>query len=134
MEKVILIGNIGSDPSLRDVNDTVVANFSLGVESEQNIGDQKRITHWYKIAAWGKLGSNLVEYQTKGNKLYIEGTMVSNEYGSPRTWSTEDGEPRAQFEVRADKIKYLDRKGAVSGGATAADDDPFAQEEDDIPF
>ena len=133
-ETVILIGNLGRDPETRVVGDNSVCNFSIGVRSEQKVrGEEKPLTHWYKIAAWGKLGELCQRYLEKGRQVQVIGGMVSDEGGNPESYTTKEGEFRTSFSVRADRVSFLNG-GAGAGGSTEDPAGSDYEDEDDIPF
>jgi len=111
MHKVILIGNLGSDPEQREAGWDRATNFSVAVNDrwKDSEGEKQTRTIWYRVAAWGKLGDICHEHLQKRRKVYIEGRLISdNETGGPRIWTREDGTPAAAFELRAESIEFLD--------------------------
>ena len=86
LNKVILIGNVGSDPDIRTMpNGGRVANFSLATSeywTDKNSQRQSR-TEWHKIVIYNENLVRLVEKTVhKGSKLYIEGMIKSRKYTS----------------------------------------------------
>lgn len=72
MNKVILIGNVGGSPDVKDVNGTKMATFSLATNDGTR---EKPVTSWHGITYWGK-GADFVEkYIRKGMKIMVEGTI-----------------------------------------------------------
>ena len=94
LNKVILIGNLGSDPEVRSATGgNRVANFSLATSRQWNdaSGVKQEKTEWHRCVAWNSKVSTLADivekYVKKGDKLYIEGRI---EY---RQWRTRTGRP-----------------------------------------
>lgn len=86
LNKVTLIGNVGSDPDIRTMpNGGRVANFSLATSeywTDKNSQRQSR-TEWHKIVIYNENLVRLVEKTVhKGSKLYIEGMIKSRKYTS----------------------------------------------------
>jgi single-strand DNA-binding protein len=137
-QKVTLIGNLGNDPEQRFTpSGTAITQFRMATNEVFNDkeGNRQKRTTWWRISAWGKLGEICNQYLKKGSKVLVEGTVVPDDKGNPRIWKTQDGEPRASFELRAQTVKFLDARG--TGGEPsegAAEEAAPAEEHDDMPF
>ena len=86
LNKVILIGNVGSDPDIRTMpNGGRVANFSLATSeywTDKNSQRQSR-TEWHKIVIYNENLVKLTERAIhKGSKIYVEGMIKSRKYTS----------------------------------------------------
>jgi len=113
MNKILVIGNVGSDPEMRYTpSGTAVTSFSLATNRVYNTADGERHeeTEWFRISAWGKLAEQCNNYVTKGMKIYAEGRLKSD------TWTGNDGQTRVSLEISADKVLFLDRAGQSGGG------------------
>lgn len=154
VNKVILIGNVGVEPEIRNMQSgDRVANLSLATSEswKDKSGERQERTQWHKIVVFNQNIVGVVEkYVKKGAKLYIEGQLET------RKWE-KDGVPQYTTEVVIKpfrgELTMLDSKGSgggygasdmdqsaysaaparASGGgaATAAKVDEF---EDEIPF
>lgn len=81
VNRVILLGNAGSEPDVRDTGSgTRVAHLSLATNRlfRQN-GESQQRTDWHRLTFWGRQAETVERYVSKGAKLYIEGRI---EYGS----------------------------------------------------
>ena len=90
VNKVILVGNLGSDPQMRYTpNGTAVANFSLATNESytDKDGNRQEQTEWHRIVAWARLAEVCGEYLTKGKQIYVEGKLRT------RSWE-QDGVKR----------------------------------------
>ena len=129
LNKVILIGNLGSDPEMRYTpNGAAVCEFSMAVNRRYTTGDgeQREETDWFRVTSWGKLAETVNQYLQKGRKAYVEGRISSSAY------TDREGQPRASLEVTAQTVQFLDSAGGAygeSGGAppVRASADPAAQ-------
>ncbi|MBN4081779.1 single-stranded DNA-binding protein [bacterium AH-315-C07] len=151
LNKVMLIGRLGSDPEVRYLEDgTCVANFNVATsESYTNKnGDKVESTEWHRIVVWRKLAEIAEKYLTKGKLVYIEGKLQT------RKWQDKDGNDKYTTEVRALEFQMLDRsdKTATTDQGDESDnavsepkvetaepvtaDAPVAQDapDDDLPF
>jgi single-strand DNA-binding protein len=139
INKVILVGRLGSDPEVRYTPDgTAVANFSVATSDEwtdKATGDKKERTEWHRIVAWRKLGEICGEYLSKGRQVYVEGKLQT------RSWE-KDGITRYSTEIIASDVQFL---GGRNSGDTYKSSGPapsqgyeetqFAdRHDDDIPF
>ncbi|MFI5170754.1 MAG: single-stranded DNA-binding protein [Chitinophagales bacterium] len=104
VNKVILIGNLGKDPDLRNFEGgNVVANFTLAtteVYRDRN-GNKVDQTEWHNIAMWGKLAEIAGKILRKGAKVYIEGRIKN------RSWEDRDGNKRHITEIVAENFTLL---------------------------
>ena len=78
VNKVIIVGNLGADPELKNLpsGDSVV-NFSLATsESYTDKGGQKvEKTEWHRVEFFGRNAEIIHEYCRKGSLLYVEGSL-----------------------------------------------------------
>lgn len=82
INKVILIGNVGSDVTVKEVNNNKVANFSLATSEKykDKQGQQVVNTEWHSVEIW-RSGAEIAEkYVKKGILLYVEGKITYKSY------------------------------------------------------
>ena len=106
LNKMIVIGNVGSDPEMRYTpNGSAVTNFSVAANRRYTTaeGEQREETEWFRVAAWNRLAETCNQYVTKGMKIYVEGRLSSSPY------ITRDGQARAGNEISAFEVKFLSR-------------------------
>jgi single-strand DNA-binding protein len=112
INKVILIGNLGRDPEMRQTQTGgAVANISLATSEawKDKDGQQQEQTEWHRIVFFGRLAEIAGEYLKKGAKVYIEGRLRT------RKWQDKDNQDRYTTEIIANEMQMLDSRGA--GGA-----------------
>ena len=117
MHKTTLIGNLGTDPEQREVGWKKATNFTVAVNERwtDSEGENRTRTIWYRVTAWGQLGDVCAEHLHKGRKVYVEGTLISNnDTGGPRAWIREDGTPAAAYDLRAATIEFLDNTKPIA--------------------
>jgi single-strand DNA-binding protein len=80
--KVILIGRVGNDPELKDVNSSKVCTMSLATTEKwkDNEGNKKEETQWHTLKIWGKAGENASKYVKKGDVFCVDGMVKYREY------------------------------------------------------
>ncbi len=135
LNKLMLIGNVGTDPEMRFTPTGVpVASFSLATSRFSNTpdGEKKQETEWFTVTVWRKQAESCNQFLTKGQKVYVEGRLRS------RTWEGQDGQKRFRNEVIADRVLFLDKRAAVAtlpGDEMPPDThDDIAIEPEDLPF
>ncbi len=104
VNKVIIIGNVGKDPEIRQMQDGFkIANFSVATSEswkDKVSGERKERTEWHRIAVMNERLSEIVEkYVRKGSKLYIEGQLQT------RKWTDQAGMERYTTEVVIGRFK-----------------------------
>jgi single-strand DNA-binding protein len=117
VNKVILIGNLGADPEVRQVSsDAKVANFRIATSEtykDRQTGERREQTEWHNIVAWRGLAEITDRYLRKGSKVYVEGKLRT------RQWQDKEGNTRYTTEVHAEEMTMLDRANAAEGGAAS---------------
>ncbi|GMN12123.1 single-stranded DNA-binding protein [Croceitalea sp. MTPC9] len=105
--KVQLIGNLGSDPEIKVLeNGTKLAKFSLATnDSYKNAkGEKVEETQWHNLVAWGKVAEIVENFTSKGKQIAIEGKLQYN------TYETKEGEKRYSAEIKVNEILLLGDK------------------------
>jgi single-strand DNA-binding protein len=100
---VQLIGNLGSDPELKEFGEKKkLARISIATnESYVNAkGEKVTETQWHNVIAWGKQAEYLEKYTKKGQQVAISGKLVNSNY-------EKDGEKRYKTEVVANEVVLL---------------------------
>jgi single-strand DNA-binding protein len=83
LNRVSLIGHLGKDPEIVQVNEhTRVAKVSMATsESYRNKeGELKTQTDWHSLVIWGKLAELTGAHLHQGSKLFVEGKLKSRKY------------------------------------------------------
>lgn len=85
LNKVMLIGNVGSAPEVKYVDNGVcTAQISLATSTPgytlQNGTKVPERTEWHRVLMWRRLAEIVERYVHKGDKLYIEGELRTRNY------------------------------------------------------
>lgn len=148
VNKVILIGNLGSDPEIKSMpSGTAVANFSVATSEawkDKQTGENTEKTEWHRVVMFARLAEIAGEYLKKGSKVYIEGRLQTDK------WQGKDGQDRYTTKIIAREMQMLDSRGGGSApfqssdsmGASQPSDSSTANAlpapaegyDDDIPF
>ncbi|MEM7048890.1 MAG: single-stranded DNA-binding protein [Acidobacteriota bacterium] len=139
VNKVILVGNLGRDPEVRNTpNGQSVASFSLATSRRwrDREGQSQSETTWHNIVCWGKSAEIAGRFLQKGKQVYIEGRLQTRSWEDRKT-----GEKKYRTEIVCDNFQMLgqrgerDDRGASSGySGTGGGDHGPEIEDDDIPF
>lgn len=136
LAKVMLIGNLGSDPEMRFTpSGTPVTSFSIATNRVYTApdGERKQETEWFRVSAWRKQAESCNQFLTKGKLVYVEGSLRT------RTWEDRDGQRRTTLEVNADRVLFLDRQPVAPLPGEELPAEPVEPVEDevepeDLPF
>ena len=151
LNKVQLIGNVGSDPEIRSTaSGTRVAKLSVATNRSwtDGSGQRQEKTEWHRLTFFGRLADIVEQYVKKGDRLFVEGRLeysqTQDEQGGTRYWT----------DIVANEMIMLGGGGAgggdfgggggggyASGGSfgggsqtPAPSSPPLTQPDDDLPF
>ena len=81
--KVQLIGNLGVDPELKNLESgKTVARLSLATSETYKKGSGENVTEtqWHNLVAWGKTAEIAGKYLKKGSRIAVEGKLINRSY------------------------------------------------------
>src|SRR6056300_1137848 len=119
VNKVILIGNLGRDPEVRNFpNGGKVCNLRIATSEtwkDRNTGERRERTEWHSVAIFSEPLVRVAEqYLKKGSKVYIEGQLQT------RKWQDQSGQDRYTTEVVLQgyngSLTMLDNRGGDNNG------------------
>ena len=119
VNKVILIGNLGRDPEVRNTqNGAKIANLSIATSeswTDKGSGERREKTEWHRVVIFDERLSDVAEkYLRKGSKVYIEGALQT------RKWTDNSGQDKYTTEVVLQRFRgnltMLDTRGGRGGG------------------
>ena|SRR5689334_518814 len=153
VNKVILVGNLGADPEVRNLpSGGKVVNLSVATSEnwrDKNTGERREKTEWHRVVIFSEgLAKVAEQYLKKGSKVYLEGALQT------RKWQDQSGQDKYSTEVVLQgfnsNLTMLDGRGDSEGGSTGFSGPPAAREgrrpaatapafepggmDDDIPF
>ena len=128
MNAVILMGNLGRDPELRQTNNgKSVCELSLATSSGRDQAE------WHRVVCWDKTAEVVAEHKRKGDSVVVEGRLVY------RDWEDKQGNKRKTAEVVAHRVHFV--AGGQRGSNTHAPQEPDAGggsggsfDDNEIPF
>ena len=144
MIKLQIVGNLGKDCIIKEVNGKNVINFSVAHTEryKDSQGIQKERTTWVECAYWTDKTA-VGQYLKKGQMVYAEGSPEADPY------LNKENQAAATLRMRVQSLQLLgsskEGQGANSGNvtntgmstgpvATAAEATTAAVPADDLPF
>lgn len=109
LNKVMLIGNLGRDPELKDLRSRDQADASglvcsLSVATTQSVktdsGREER-TEWHRVTVWGNQADACAKYLKKGRQVFVEGRLKTSKYVD------KDGVTKYSTDVVASRVQFL---------------------------
>ena len=108
VNKVILIGNLGGDPEIKQISSgATVANVTLATNESwtDKSGQKQERTEWHRLVFWNKLAEIVGQYLKKGSKIYCEGRLQT------RQWENKEGAKMYTTEISVTDMQMLDGRG-----------------------
>jgi single-strand DNA-binding protein len=117
MIKLQIIGNLGKDCIVKEINGKHVINFSVAHTErfKDAQGNQKERTTWVECAYWTDKTA-IAPYLLKGTSVYAEGSPEADPY------TNKEGQAAATLRMRVQNIQLLggnrDSQGSTAGNVT----------------
>ena len=118
VNKVILVGNLGADPEIRNLpSGGKVVNLSVATSEnwkDKNTGERREKTEWHRVVIFSEGLARVAEsYLKKGSKVYIEGQLQT------RKWQDQSGADKYSTEIVLQgfnsNLTLLDGRGEGGG-------------------
>ena len=146
LNKVLLIGRLGNDPEIKQMqNGKSVARLSVATSEswkDKNTGEKKEKTEWHRVVIFNEgLVGVVQKYLKKGAQVYIEGQLNTNKYTDSN--GQEKYSTQIVLQGYSSSLTMLDGKNSSSGDSKKlegtqlpSDDMPdISQDPDDkVPF
>ena len=141
LNKVILIGRLGKEPTIRFMpNGEAVCNFSVATSEswKDQSGQRQERIEWHNITMYRRLAEIAGQYLKKGSQVYLEGKIQSRKY------TDKNGVERTAYDIIANEMKMLGGGNSEQQAQGETPTPPRRQapaapvggndESDDIPF
>jgi single-strand DNA-binding protein len=104
VNKVILIGNLGRDPEVRNTQaGEKIANLNIATSEswkDKSSGERKEKTEWHRVVIFNdRIADVAAQYLRKGSKVYVEGQLQT------RKWTDKDGAEKLSTEIVLTKFR-----------------------------
>ena len=119
VNKVILVGNLGRDPEIRNTQDGAkIVQLSIATSErwkDRNTGEPRERTEWHRVVIFNEnLGRVAEQYLRKGSSVYLEGQLQT------RKWTDQQGVEKYTTEVVLQRYRgeltLLGGRGDAAGG------------------
>jgi single-strand DNA-binding protein len=155
LNKVMLIGNVGSDPEVRaTASGARVAKLSIATNRsfQDKSGQQQERTDWHRLTFFGKLADIVEQWVHKGDKIYVEGRLeysqTQDDQGGTKYWTDivvnemmmlggqGGGAGGGGGEFAGGAARGSGTRGGRSfgGGGSPPPERPLSEPDDDLPF
>ncbi len=116
MNKVMLIGNLGSDPELRtSAAGKLWAKLSVATHSRRKVGDDwVSETEWHDVRVFDRTAENCQRFLSKGSPVFIEGRLETS------SWTDDKEQKHWRTNVVASRVTFLSKDRASARGPQAA--------------
>ena len=134
LNKVLLIGRLGNDPEIKQMqNGKSVARLSVATSEswkDKSTGERKEKTEWHRVVIFNEGLVNVVQkYLKKGAQVYIEGQLNTNKY------TDNNGQEKYSTQIvlqgYSSSLTMLDGKNSSSGEGKKLDNSQLPS--DDMP-
>lgn len=117
INRAIIVGNVGSDPEIRTMqNGNSVASFSIATSEswkDKNTGEKKEATEWHRCSVFGKGAEIIQQYVKKGSKLYVEGKLKTDSF-------EKDGQKHYSTSIVVRDFQFLDSRSETGNSREQA--------------
>ncbi len=106
--KVFVMGNLTRDPELKYTpNGQAVASFGMATNRRWTTpeGERREEAEFHNMVVWGRAAETINQYMKKGNPLFVEGRLKTN------NWEGPDGVKRQRTEIIIDQFQFLGSGG-----------------------
>lgn len=135
--KVQILGNIGQDAEIREINGRFAINFSIAHNRKWTDSDnvKRELTTWFSCAIWkdSREKTKVAEYLKAGQIVMVEGVP------EVRTYKNKDGVTVASLNVNVSDFYFAGSAQRQAAAPVAAnngftDAPPDLGEKEDLPF
>lgn len=104
VNKAIVLGFLGKDPTSKQLGNGIVCNFDVATSErfKGKDGEQQEKTEWHRVVTFGRLAEICVEHLKKGRQVFVEGRLQT------RSWDDEkSGVKKYVTEIVANAVQFL---------------------------
>ena len=107
LNRIVIVGRLTRDPELRrTTSETPVASFTIAVNDTQKDANGNEITSFIGVTVWNNQADNVAKFLRKGSLVGVDGRIRQ------RTFERRDGTKSSVIEISADRVEFLEPKGA----------------------
>lgn len=125
VNRVHLIGNVGKDPEVRNLQGGAkVATITLA--TTEKFKDREE-TEWHTVTIWNNLADVVEKYVKKGSQLYIEGRIKTEKF------TGKDGTDKYVTRIVASSMQLLGKRESSSPAEPTQQRVPLYQQATQMP-
>lgn len=130
LNKAYLIGNLGADPEIRAAaSGLAVTRVSLATPGRRKVGEGwVDEPDWHRVTFFGRDAEYVARYAKKGATLAVECAV------RPHRWTDKEGKTRFEVNLVAERVLWMNNRGAVEAPAEPPAGPAADPESDAIPF
>lgn len=109
MQRFTLIGRLGAEPEVKEVNGVSVCKLSIATTEaikKKDSNDWEDVTTWHNVTLFGQNANFCRDYLKKGGTVYVEAKLRNNK------WKDKEGEEHFAIEIIGNHIQGI---GSFSG-------------------
>lgn len=99
----IPVGRLTAEPEVRSTSAGEITTFGYAVDTGVKDSEGNKITNFFNVSVWGKMGENAAKHLHKGDPVSVTGSFCS------RVYQATDGTKRNSLDIRAMSVDYLPR-------------------------
>ena len=106
----VILGNLGSDPVLKELSNGKVVNVSIATTSswkDKQSGQQQERTEWHRVVFYNRLAEIAAQYLRKGSQVYIQGRLRTRDY-------EKEGQKHYITEIVASEMQMVGGRGGTA--------------------
>lgn len=113
MLKAEVIGNLGADAVIKEINGNSYVSFSVAHNERQKNAQGERLekTIWVDVLWWGS-GGGLLPYLSKGTRVFVRGDLKASAY------TDKSGQVQSQVSMFANEVQFCGGIGSATQGTT----------------
>lgn len=116
------LGRLVADPRQATAQSgATCTNFTLACDTPYKDGNGDKLTNFYDVSAWGKLGDRCAAYLHKGERIVITGDLFVRRY------TDRNGMERQSVKVNLSDFGFADNKGNQEGVQSTPQTQPKPQ-------
>lgn len=111
--KVILLGNVGKDPTVNSNGNGKIGSISVATTRRYKAnGERQEETEWHYVTVFGPQAEFTEKYVRKGSQILVEGRLRT------RKWEANDGSTKYRTEIVCENISFV---GGTNKSANSQD-------------
>ncbi|UDQ99221.1 single-stranded DNA-binding protein [Lentisphaerota bacterium WC36G] len=124
LNKVLLMGNLTREPSLRHTpSGMAVCDLGLAINRRftSSNNEQRDETCFVDVVVWGKQAESCGRYLEKGSAIFVEGRLQLDQWQD-----RESGQNRSRLRVVAERVQFMSNRNNASSGTNVNADNTYS--------